>query len=118
MQVPSDAFVLKIYVGDELSKGSEPVYEQIIYSARVWGLSGVTITKSDLGYGEAEIRPDDKGHKFRISNQKPVVIEIIDTETKLMGFVPQIQEMLGEHGLITLTPTKVLHYGKAKEAAA
>jgi PII-like signaling protein len=118
MNLPENAHMLKIYVGEELYKGNSAVYEQIIYSARVWGLSGVTITKSDLGFGDAEIRPDDKAHKLRISAQKPVVIEIVDTEEKLMEFVPNLKDMLGENGLITITPTRILHYGSAKSSAA
>jgi PII-like signaling protein len=117
MNLTENAHILKIYLGEDLYQGSSAVYEQIIYSARVWGLSGVTITKSDLGFGEAELRPDDKAHKLRISPQKPVVIEIVDAEEKLMEFLPNLKDMLGDNGLITLTPTRILHYGGAKSSA-
>jgi uncharacterized protein len=108
-----EAYILKVYLGENLLAKNSPVYEQIIYSARVWGLSGVTITKSHLGFGEAEVRPTENDNKLRISSEAPIVIELIDTESKLLEFVPYVKDLLQDHGLITLTPTRVLHYGKS-----
>lgn len=113
MQIPQKVHVLRLYIGEShfVSAGL-PVYEDLLYRARELRLAGATISKSGLGYGQAELKPGGNGHKYRISDDKPVVIEIVDAPEKITAFIPVAQKLMGKYGLITRHEAEVLHYGE------
>lgn len=113
MQIPKKVDVLRMYIGEShfVSAGI-PVYEDILYRAREQGLAGATIIKSGLGFGQAELKPSDRSHKYRISDDIPVIIEIVDDKEKIDSFILIAQKLMGHHGLITRHIAEVVHYGE------
>ena len=113
MHIPKKVDVLRIYLGERhFVSGGMPLYEDILYRAREKGLAGATVLKSGLGYGQVELKPSAEGHKYRVSTDTPVVIEIVDGAEKIDEFIPIAQKLLGKYGLITRHSSEVIHYGE------
>jgi uncharacterized protein len=111
MQVPTDATRLKIFIGEEARSGSQPLYEAIVMKAREQGLAGATVLRGPLGYGHSARMHSAK--ILQLSDDLPLVIEIVDTQDKIDAFLPQVAAMMGEtSGLVTMDQVKVLQYGK------
>lgn len=115
MHTEENAGVLRIYIGESHYHKNVPVYEAIVYRARERQLAGATVFKSGLGFGGAELKPAQGHHPYRVSDDAPAIIEIVDKETRLRDFLPVVREMLGNRGLVTLHVVAVLHYGGATE---
>jgi PII-like signaling protein len=113
LQIPKKVDVLRLYIGEShfVSAGM-PVYEDLLYRAREQGLAGATIIKSGLGFGQAELKPSSSGHKYRISDDAPVIIEIVDDAQKIDSFIPIAQKLMSKHGLMTRHSAEVVHYGE------
>jgi len=111
MQVPSDATRLKIFIGEEARSGSRPLYEAIVMKAREQGLAGATVLRGPLGYGHSARMHSAK--ILQLSDDLPLVIEIVDEKEKIDAFLPEIDAMMGEtSGLVTMDQVQVLQYGK------
>jgi PII-like signaling protein len=110
MQVPGEAVSLKIFLGERARSGHQPLYEAIVMKARERGMAGATVLRGPLGYGHSA-----KMHSAKIlqlSDDLPVVIEIVDTAQKIDVFLPEIDGMMGAtSGLVTLDKVQVLQYG-------
>lgn len=117
MQNGSSVCVMRIYIGESHHHKNVPVYEAIVYKARERKLAGATVFKSGLGFGGAELRPAQGHHPYRVSDDMPAIIEIVDTEARLRDFMPAVREMLGNRGLVTLQAAEVLHYSGAGDPA-
>lgn len=112
MKIPSEGKLLRIFIGEADKWQGRSLYEAIVHEARQEGLAGATVTKGMMGFG-------CKSHmhtaKFlRLSEDLPVVIEIVDSEEKITKFIPKLDSMVRE-GLITLEKVQVLMY-RANEA--
>lgn len=113
MELPKKADVLRIYIGEShFASAGMPVYEDLIYRARAMRLAGATIITSGLGYGQSELKPSARGNKYRISDDTPVIVEIVDTPEKIDTFIPIAQQLLGKYGLITRDSLNIVHYGE------
>lgn len=105
------AKLLKIFVGESAKIGHIDVYEKIVTSAREANLAGATVYKGIMGFGKSSVVHTSK--IFALSDDLPIVIEIIDSKEKINSFIPLLKELLKETnngGLITIENVEVLHY--------
>jgi hypothetical protein len=114
MQVPKDAVLLRIFLGEQDKFHGRPVYECIVMKAREMQLAGATVLRGPMGYGHSSRIHTAK--ILRLSEDLPVVIEIVDGEDKINAFLPQLDAMMGS-GLVTLEKVKVLQYGEGRISA-
>src|SRR6476660_684301 len=112
MQLPEDAVLLRIYVGESDRWEHQPLYEAIVLKARELHLAGATVLRGPMGFGAASRIHTAK--ILRLSMDLPMVIEIVDTEEKVNALLPFLDEMMGG-GLVTLEKVKVIHYRGAKQ---
>jgi uncharacterized protein len=107
MTIPEDGALLRIFLGESDRHGHHPLYEAIVLKARESGLAGVTVLRGVMGFGKHSILHTTK--ILRLSEDLPMVIEIVDSADKIEGFLPVLDGMIKD-GLITLERVKVLHY--------
>ena len=111
VHVPRDGKLLRIFIGEQDKWQGQPLYEAIIHLARRQGLAGATCLKGFLGFGAKSHLHTVK--LLRLSEDLPVVIEIVDSEEKVKQFLIQIDPMIKD-GLITLEKAEVLVYRAQK----
>jgi uncharacterized protein len=107
MQLPEDALLLRIFIGESDRWEHQPLYEAIVLKARELHLAGATVLRGPMGFGAASRIHTAK--ILRLSMDLPMVIEIVDTEEKVNALLPFLDEMMGG-GLVTLEKVKVIHY--------
>lgn len=115
MQLPQDAVLLRIFVGESDRHGHQPLYEALVLKARELQLAGATVLRSPLGFGAASRLHTAK--ILRLSTDLPMVIEIVDAEDKINAFLPVLETMIGS-GLVTLEKVRVIHYRGQPPAAS
>ena len=108
MQAPGEATLLRIFVGDDDTYDDKPLCDEIVLKARAMGLAGATATYGTLAFGPAS---RELQIVLRLSEDRPVVIEIVDTEDKINAFLPVVDQMI-ESGLMTLQRVSVVRYGR------
>jgi len=111
MQIPRDAVLLRIFVGESERCGGKPLYEAIVLKARELRLGGATVLRGPLGFGKTSHLHSAK--ILRLSEDLPMVVEIVDSQTKIDAFMPVLDAMMGS-GLITVEKVQVLQYGETK----
>jgi len=107
MKLPEQALMLRIFIGENDQYKGKPLYEQIVLKARELNLAGATVTRGILGFGA-----DSRIHTAKIlalSEDLPLIIEIVDTEENIDRLMPFIDETV-EEGLVTLEKMKVVKY--------
>jgi PII-like signaling protein len=109
MDVPKNAVLLRIFVGEDDRTGEQPLYEAIVLKAREMHLAGATVLRGPMGYGHSSRLHTAK--ILRLSEDLPVVIVIVDSEEKIDAFLPVLDGMMGS-GLVTLEKVQVLQYGR------
>ena len=113
MQVPRDAVLLRIFVGENDRLGHKPLYEAIVLKAREEHLAGATVLRGPLGFGHSSRLHTTK--LLEMSSDLSFVVEIVDRDEKIQAFLPLLDEMMLESsgsGLVTLERVQVLQYGK------
>jgi hypothetical protein len=105
--LPRDGQLLRIFIGESDRWGGLPLYEAIVQEARKRGLAGATVFRGFEGFG-ARSRVHT-ARILRLSEDLPVVIEIVDTEEKIQAFLPALDEMVKE-GLATIEKATVIFY--------
>ena len=110
MQVPHDAVSLRIFLGENDRHDGKPLYEAIVLAARTAGLAGATVLRGPMGFGHSSRLHTAK--ILRLSQDLPLLIEIVDSEEKINAFLPTLDAMMGS-GLVTMEKLKVLRYGDA-----
>ena len=113
MQIPNEALLLRIFIGESDRWQHQPLYEAIVLKAREMHLAGATVLRGPMGFGKASRLHTAK--ILRLSMDLPLVIEIVDSEEKINGFLPVLDEMVGG-GLVTLEKVKVIDYRAPKDA--
>ena len=108
MQIPKQALLLRIFIGEDDKFGGSPLHEAIVLKARELHLAGATVLRGPMGFGASSRLHTAK--ILRLSEDLPLVIEIVDSEEKINGFLPRLDEMMTS-GLITLEKVQVLQYG-------
>lgn len=115
MQIPENALLLRIFLGESDRWKHQPLYEAIVLKAREAQLAGATVLRGPMGFGAASRIHTAK--ILRLSMDLPLVIEIVDAEEKVNAFLPILDQMMGG-GLVTLEEVKVMRYRDgAREAA-
>lgn len=114
MQVPRDAVLLRIFFGEDDKVGRVPLYEAIVLKAREMHLAGATVLRGPMGFGHSSRIHTTK--ILRLSEDLPIVVEIVDAEDKINAFVAVLDGMM-QSGLVTLEKVKVLQYGNGKATA-
>src|SRR5271168_1391965 len=108
MEIPQDAVLLRIFIGESDRWEHAPLYEAIVLKAREMHLGGATVLRGPMGFGHSSRLHTTK--ILRLSEDLPFVIEIVDSEEKINQFLPVLDEMMGS-GLVTIEKVKVLQYG-------
>lgn len=107
MELPSEAELLRIFIGEADRFKGKPLYEAIVHLARQKGMAGATVLRGLMGFGA-----DSRMHTakiLRLSEDLPIVIEIVDKPEKIQGILPEIDTMIQE-GMVTLEKIKVIAY--------
>jgi uncharacterized protein len=107
MQLPEEAVLLRIFIGEADRWQHKPLYEAIVLKAREMHLGGATVLRGPMGFGATSRLHTAK--ILNLSTDLPLVIEIVDSEAKIAEFLPVIDEMI-TGGLVTMEKVKVLHY--------
>ena len=108
MQIPKQAVLLRIFIGENDMADGHPLYESIVLRAREEHLAGATVLRGPMGFGHSSRLHTAK--ILRLSEDLPVVIEIVDGEEKIEGFLPVLDGLMTS-GLVTLEKVRVLQYG-------
>jgi PII-like signaling protein len=111
MKIPEEGYLLRIFVGESDKYGHHPLYESIVLKAREKGLAGATVVRGAMGFGKNSILHTAK--ILRLSEDLPMIVEIVDSLEKIEQFIPQLDEMVRD-GLVTLEKVRIIHY-KAEE---
>ena len=114
MQIPTDALLLRIFIGESDRWEHKPLYEAIVLAAREAHLAGATVLRGPMGFGKSSHLHTAK--ILRLSADLPLLIEIVDSEEKINGFLPVLDTMIGG-GLVTLEKVRVIQYRGGKEGA-
>lgn len=111
MTLPQEAMLLRIFLGERDRHGGRPLYEAIVAKARELKLAGATVLRGPMGYGRnAHIH---RANLLDISEDLPMVIEIVESEANLDRLLPELQGMMGS-GLVTLEKVRVIRYGTGR----
>ncbi len=113
MHLPEDGKLLRIFIGESDRWEHKPLYEAIVLKARELGLAGATVLRGPMGFGATSRLHTSK--ILRLSEDLPLIIEIVDTEQQIQSFLPHLDLMVKE-GLVTLEKVQVIKYRAASEA--
>jgi len=111
MQLPEEAELLRIFIGESDRHQGKPLYEAIVLEARRRGMAGATVLRGVMGFGA-----DSRMHTakiLRLSEDMPIVIEIVDKHELITEFLPELDTMIQE-GLVTLERARVIAYRHTK----
>ena len=105
--LPEEGCLLRIFIGESDQHGEQPLYEWLVLRAREEGLAGATVLRGIMGFG-----PQSRIHTakiLRLSQDLPIVVEMVDTEERLEAFLELVQDDIRE-GLVTLERARVQLY--------
>jgi uncharacterized protein len=107
MKIPADGKLLRIFIGEADKWNGKPLYEEIILLAKKNSMAGATAIKGFMGFGCKSHMHTTK--LLRLSEDLPIIIEIVDSDEKISQFLPFLDEMVQE-GLITIEKANVVMY--------
>ena len=107
MNIPEDGYLLRIFIGESDRHNHQPLYEWIVLQARESGLAGATVLRGVMGFGKNSVLHTAK--ILRLSEDLPMVVEIVDSLEKIEKFLPLLDELIKD-GLVTLEKIKVIQY--------
>lgn len=111
MMLPSEGYLLRIFIGESDRHDGKLLYEWLVLKAREEGLAGATVIRGMMGYGA-----HSRLHTFkieRLSQDLPIIVEIVDTREKLESFLTLIDKEI-EEGMATLEEIKIHFYRSGK----
>ena len=112
MKLPEDAHRLRIFMGERHKIEGRPAWEVIVEEARTRGLAGATVLRGVSGFGaNSRVRTSKI---LMLSQDLPLVVEIVDAPDKIDDFLPWIDSAIGE-GLVTIEPVKVMVYRPSRK---
>jgi PII-like signaling protein len=112
MKIPAEGKLLRIFIGEADKWHGQPLYEAIVHLAKNEKMAGATVLKGMMGFGCKSHLHTTK--LLRLSEDLPIVIEMVDSEEKINQLLPKLDEMVRE-GLITLEKANVIMYRANKE---
>ena len=107
MRLPEEAELLRIFIGESDRHHGRALYEAIVIEARKRGMAGATVLRGLMGFGA-----DSRMHTakiLRMSEDLPIIVEIVDNPERIAAFLPELDTMIQE-GLITLERARVIAY--------
>lgn len=107
MKLPSEAQLLRIFIGESDKYHGRPLYQAIVEEARQRGMAGATVLRGTLGFGAHSRIHSAK--VLRLSEDLPMVVEIVDKPERIDAFLPDLEKMISE-GLVTLEKVRVIVY--------
>jgi uncharacterized protein len=107
MKIPEQGWLLRVFVGESDAWQGRPLYEAIVLKARELHLAGATVLRGVMGFGANSRLHTAK--ILRLSEDLPMVVEIVDEREKIDQLMPFIDKGVGE-GLVTLEPVEVIRY--------
>jgi PII-like signaling protein len=107
MNIPEDGYLLRVFVGESDKQGHMTLYEAIVLEARKAGLAGATVVRGVMGFGRHSVVHTAK--ILRLSEDLPMIVEIVDSLEKIENFLPVLDGMIKD-GLVTLERVRVIHY--------
>lgn len=107
MKIPKSGVLLRIFIGESDQWHGRPLYEAIVLRARELHLAGATVLRGPMGFGAHSRVHTSK--VLRLSEDLPMVIEIVDSQEKIDELLPHVDQMMGE-GLVTLEKVQVITY--------
>ncbi len=105
--ITEEGYLLRVFVGESDKHGHHPLYEAIVIKAREFGLAGATVLRGVMGFGRHSVLHTAK--VLRLSEDLPMVIEIVDRLDRIELFMPHLDEMIHD-GMVTLEKVRVLQY--------
>lgn len=108
MDLGEKALLLRIFIGENDRFDHHPLYEAIVLKARELGLAGATVLRGPMGFGQSSRLHTAK--VLRLSEDLPMVVEIVENEQKIMAFLPLLDQMV-KGGLVSIEEVRVLRYG-------
>ncbi len=112
MNLPEESLLIRIFIGESDRFEGRPLYEAIVLKARERHLAGATVLRGPMGYGKSSRL--HRSNFLEVSEDLPIIIEIVDKESNINAFLPFLEECMGS-GLVTLEKAKVIRYGNGKE---
>jgi PII-like signaling protein len=107
MKISEEGQLLRIFIGESDRWDGKPLYEAIILKAREMGLAGATMLRGLMGFGAAS--RIHTARILRLSQDMPIVIEIVDSADKIDSLLPIVDEMVQE-GMVTVEKVRVIQY--------
>lgn len=107
MRIPQNGYLLRIFIGESDHWQGTPLYEAIVLKARELHLAGATVLRGPMGFGANSRMHTAK--LLRLSEDLPMIVEIVDAKETIDAFMPYIDEMVQE-GLVTIEPVEVIKY--------
>src|SRR3954452_13900133 len=107
MDIPHEATLLRIFIGESDRYENRPLYEAIILKAREMHLAGATALRGPIGFGKSSRMHTSK--ILRLSMDLPMIIEIVDSEEKIQTFLPVLDGMI-TGGLVTIEKIRAIDY--------
>jgi len=107
VKIPEQGCLLRIFIGESDQWHGKPLYEAIVLKARELHLAGATVLRGPMGFGAHSRMHTAK--VLRLSQDLPIVVEIVDAEEKIEMLLPHLDEMV-EEGLITMEKVRVIKY--------
>lgn len=113
MKIEGEGLLLRVFIGEQDKFHHSPLYEAIVLRAREMGLAGATVLRGPMGFGAHSRLHTAK--ILRLSEDLPVLIEIVDREDRINAFLPELDKLV-EDGLVTLEKVHIITYrGKASK---
>jgi PII-like signaling protein len=116
MERSPDAKLLRIFLGENDKVHGRPMYEEIVFAAKKRGLRGATVLRGIMGFGANSAVHTTK--LLELSSDLPLIVEIVDTEEKIMAFTEEVSQLFEDTktgGLITLEKADVIFYRSGKQ---
>jgi uncharacterized protein len=107
MKIPEQGKLLRIFIGESDKWEHQPLYEAIVLKARALGMAGATVLRGPMGFGANSHLHTAK--ILRLSDDLPIVIELVDSEESINAFLPHLDQMVKD-GLVTLEDVRVIKY--------
>ena len=112
MSLPEEGYLLRVFIGESDKHAGKPLYEWLVLQAREQGLAGATVLRGMMGFG-ANSRVIHTFKIERLSEDLPIIVEIVDTKEKLEKFLESIEGGISS-GLMTLEKAQIRFYRSAK----
>lgn len=117
MKLSGEGRLLRVFLGESDKVNHRPLFEVLVERARKEGLAGATVLRGIEGFG-ADSRVIHTAKILRLSEDLPIVVELVDTEKKIKEFLPTVDELFeqsGSGGMVTIERAEIIRYSPGKK---